>query len=220
MKLIREDIEEVKVILEEDASSGKKSYFIEGVLCQAEKLNKNGRVYPIKTLKNEIDRYNTEYVSKNRAFGELGHPSNPSINLDRVSHIITKMYQDGNNFIGRAKIVDTPMGNIVKGLLDGGATLGVSSRGVGTLRPYNGYQLVQDDFKLATAADIVADPSAPDAFVKGIMEGVDWFFDGNEWKAAEISENVKKNMKTLSKRQVEETALKIFEGYISKIAKL
>ena len=217
MKLIREEVQDIKYLIENNKKTGKKDYCIEGVFMQAERQNRNGRIYPFGTLQKEVDRYNNEYVNKNRAFGELGHPDNPSINLDRVSHMITKLFPDGNNFIGRAKIVDTPMGNIVKGLLDGGACLGVSTRGVGSLKPHNGYQLVQDDFKLATAADIVADPSAPDAFVKGIMEGVEWFYDNGKWKMAEMSEDYKKQMKTFSKNEIESVALKLLENYISKL---
>lgn len=218
MKLIREEVSEVSYLVEENKKTGKKEYSITGVFMQAEKQNRNGRVYPFGTLQKEVDRYNNEYVNKSRAFGELGHPDNPSINLDRVSHMITKLYPDGNNFIGKAKIVDTPMGNIVKGLLDGGACLGVSTRGVGSLKPQNGYQLVQDDFKLATAADIVADPSAPDAFVKGIMENYDWWLDTatGMWQKRYIEES-RNQIKTFSKRQIEEKALDIFKSYISKL---
>lgn len=216
MKLIREEVSEVQYLVEED-KTGKKSHFISGIFMQAERQNRNGRVYPFNVLSREVDRYNKEYVTKNRAYGELGHPDNPSINLDRVSHMITKLYPDGNNFMGKAKIVDTPMGNIVKGLLDSGANLGVSTRGVGSLKPQNGFQLVQDDFKLATAADIVADPSAPDAFVCGIMEGVEWFYDNGNWKMAEAAEQTKKVIKKLSQREIDEVALKLFENYISKL---
>jgi len=217
MKLIREEIQDIKYLITEDKESGKKSYCIEGIFMMAERQNKNGRVYPFNTLSKEVDRYNNEYVSKNRALGELGHPDNPSINLDRVSHMITKLYPDGTNFVGKAKILDTPMGNTVKGLLDGGVTLGVSTRGVGSLKPHNGYQLVQDDFKLATAADIVADPSAPDAFVKGIMENYDWWLDNSTgtWQKQYIEESRKK-IKTFSKRQIEEKALILFKNYLSK----
>ena len=217
MKLIREEIQAIKYLITEDKESGKKSYCIEGIFMMAERQNKNGRVYPFNTLSKEVDRYNNEYVSKNRALGELGHPDNPSINLDRVSHMITKLYPDGTNFVGKAKILDTPMGNTVKGLLDGGVTLGVSTRGVGSLKPHNGYQLVQDDFKLATAADIVADPSAPDAFVKGIMENYDWWLDNSTgtWQKQYIEESRKK-IKTFSKRQIEEKALILFKNYLSK----
>lgn len=213
MKLIREQVEDVNYLIEDVA--GKKNYFIEGVFCQAEQKNRNGRVYPYSVLNREVSRYNSEYVSKNRALGELGHPDTPSINLDRVSHMITKLYPDGNNFIGKAKIMDTPMGNIAKGLLDGGVKLGVSTRGVGSLKPHNGYQLVQDDFKLAVGADIVADPSAPDAFVEGIMENYDWWLDSatGNWQKRYIEESRTK-LKTFSKRQIEEKALIILERYL------
>lgn len=217
MKLIKEEVQDVRVVITEDKENGKKSHNIEGVFMMAETKNRNGRVYPYSVLANEVNRYNNEYVTKNRAMGELGHPDTPSINLDRVSHMITSLKPDGNNFIGRAKILDTPMGNTVKGLLDGGVTLGVSTRGVGSLKPHNGYQLVQDDFKLATAADIVADPSAPDAFVKGIMENYDWWLDTstNTWQKRYIEES-RKQIRTFSKRQIEEKALVIFKNYLSK----
>lgn len=215
MKLIREEIQDVKYLVESDGKGGK-NHFITGIFMQAEKQNRNGRVYPMNVLAKEADRYNKEYVQKNRAFGELGHPENPQINLDRVSHMITKLYPDGTNFIGKAKILDTPNGKIVKSLLDGGASLGVSTRGVGSLRPHNGYQQVQDDFKLATAADIVADPSAPDAFVQGIMEGKEWIFENGKWKEMH-NERAKKLIREASRHDIEEVALKIFENYISKL---
>ena len=216
MKLIKEQVEDISYLVEE-SKDGKKSHFITGIFMQAEKQNRNGRIYPLNVLSKEVDRYNREYVNRNRAYGELGHPDTPSINLDRVSHMITSLHPDGTNFIGKAKIVDTPMGNIVKGLLGSGANLGVSTRGVGSLRPQNGYQLVQDDFKLATAADVVADPSAPDAFVRGIMEGVNWFYDNGHWKMAEAAEDTRKHIKTLSRREIEDTALQLFENFIRKI---
>ena len=215
MKLIKEEITDVNYLIEEDKSTGKKNYFIEGVFCQAEQKNRNGRVYPFNVLNKEVDRYNKEFISKNRAFGELGHPDSPSINLDRVSHMITKLTPDGNNFVGKAKILDTPMGNIARGLLDGGATLGVSTRGVGSLKPQNGFQLVQDDFQLATAADIVANPSAPDAFVTGVMENYDWWQDtatGN-WQKIQLEETRKK-LKVFSKKEIEEKSLKLLEDYL------
>lgn len=215
MKLIREEIQDVKYLVESDGKGGK-NHFITGIFMQAEKQNRNGRVYPMSVLAKEAARYNTEYVQKNRAFGELGHPENPQINLDRVSHMITKLYPDGTNFIGKAKILDTPNGKIVKSLLDGGASLGVSTRGVGSLRPHNGYQQVQDDFKLATAADIVADPSAPDAFVQGIMEGKEWIFENGKWKEQEYY-HAKKLISEASKSEIESVALKIFENYFSKL---
>jgi hypothetical protein len=215
MKLIREEIQDVQYLVE-TAKDGTKNYFVEGIFMQAEKQNRNGRVYPMNILSKEADRYNREYVQKNRAFGELGHPENPQINLDRVSHMITKLYADGTNFIGKAKVLDTPNGKIVKSLLDGGASLGVSTRGVGSLRSHNGYQLVQDDFKLATAADFVADPSAPDAFVRGIMEGKEWVFENGQWKEMH-NERAKKLIREASRHDIEEVALKIFENYISKL---
>lgn len=221
MKLIREEIQDVKVLIEEvkDAKgkpTGEKNYTIKGVFMQADRQNRNGRVYPFDTLRREVERYNKEYITKNRAVGELGHPDTPSINLDRVSHMITDLKPEGTNFIGSAKILNTPMGNIVKGLLDGGVTLGVSTRGVGSLKPHNGYQLVQDDFKLATAADIVADPSAPDAFVQGIMEGKEWIYENGVWKDVDY-DTARKTMKTVSKNDIEAVALKLFENYISKL---
>ena len=173
-------------------------------------------LYPVNVLSREADRYNKEYVQKNRAFGELGHPENPQINLDRVSHMITSLQRDGNNFIGKAKILDTPNGKIVKSLLDGGASLGVSTRGVGSLKAHNGYQLVQDDYKLATAADVVADPSAPDAFVQGIMEGKEWIFENGKWKESEYY-HAKKLITEASRNEIEDVALRIFSNYISKL---
>ena len=214
MKLIREEIQDIQYLVESDGKGGK-NHFITGIFMQAEKQNRNGRVYPMNVLSKEADRYSREYVQKNRAFGELGHPENPQINLDRVSHMITKLYADGTNFIGKAKILDTPNGKIVKSLLDGGASLGVSTRGVGSLRPHNGYQQVQDDFKLATAADIVADPSAPDAFVQGIMENYDWWQDTitGEWRKRRVEE-IHNHFKKATKQQIEDTALVIFENFI------
>ena len=216
MKLIKETVENVRYI-RESTEDGKKHLYIEGPFLVGEEVNRNRRKYKIDTLREEVKRYTGEYINTNRALGELGHPDNPSINLDRVSHMITKLYPDGTNFVGKAKILDTPMGNTVKGLLDGGVTLGVSTRGVGSLKPHNGYQLVQDDFKLATAADIVADPSAPDAFVKGIMENYDWWLDNSTgtWQKQYIEESRKK-IKTFSKRQIEEKALILFKNYLSK----
>jgi hypothetical protein len=214
MKLIAEEVLEVKYLVEE--KNGKKEHFIEGIFMQAEKKNKNGRIYPINTLSKEVNRYNDEYVKKNRAFGELGHPDSPTINLDRVSHMITSLRPEGHNFIGKAKILDTPNGKIVKSLLDGGASLGVSTRGVGSLKPHNGYQLVQDDFHLATAADIVADPSAPDAFVRGIMEGKEWILDGTGWKEIDYY-RAKKMITEAHRNEIEDVALKVFSNFLSKL---
>jgi len=216
MKLISEEVIDVQYITEMNDKTGKKEHFIEGVFMQAEKKNRNGRVYPNGVLSKEVDRYNKDYVNKNRAFGELGHPDSPTINLDRVSHMITKLYPDGNNFIGKAKIMDTPNGKIVKSLLDGGASLGVSTRGVGSLRPHNGYQLVQDDFHLATAADIVADPSAPEAFVRGIMEDAEWILTNKGWLPMH-HDRAKKVIKEASQNEIEEVALKVFNNFLSKL---
>jgi len=214
MKLIKEEVSDVRYLVEE--KNGKKEHYITGIFMQAEQKNRNGRVYPMDILGKEVQRYNDNYVSKNRAFGELGHPDSPTINLDRVSHMITNLYPDGKNFIGKAKILDTPNGRIVKSLLDGGASLGVSTRGVGSLRPHNGYQLVQDDFHLATAADIVADPSAPDAFVQGIMEQSEWILTNQGWKEIDY-DYAKKQLREASSADIESVALKIFENFISKL---
>ena len=216
MKLIAEEVLQVQYLVERNEKTGEKEYAIEGIFMQAEKKNRNGRVYPQHVLSKEVQRYNQDYVQKNRAFGELGHPDSPTINLDRVSHMITKLYPDGNNFIGKAKILDTPNGKIVKSLLDGGASLGVSTRGVGSLRPQNGFQLVQDDFHLATAADIVADPSAPDAFVRGIMEDAEWILTAKGWMPVH-QERAKKLIKEASRNEIEDVALKVWKSFISKI---
>lgn len=216
MKLIAEEVLEVQYLVERNEKTGEKEYAIEGIFMQAEKKNRNGRVYPMQVLSKEVQRYNQDYVQKNRAFGELGHPDSPTINLDRVSHMITKLYPDGNNIMGKAKILDTPNGKIVKSLLDGGASLGVSTRGVGSLRPQNGYQLVQDDFHLATAADIVADPSAPDAFVRGIMEDAEWILTAKGWMPVN-HDRAKKLIKEASRNEIEDVALRVWKNFISKI---
>jgi hypothetical protein len=216
MKLIKEEVNEISFLTEMNEKTGQKEMFIEGIFMQAETKNRNGRVYPFGVLSKEVERYNSEYVSKNRAFGELGHPDSPTINLDRVSHMITKLYPDGNNIMGKAKIMDTPNGKIVKSLLDGGASLGVSTRGVGSLKPANGYQLVQDDFKLATAADIVADPSAPNAFVQGIMENAEWILTDTGWQEVHVDQ-AKKMIREASKNEIEAVALRLFENFISKL---
>ena len=219
MKLIREEIEEVK-FLSEASESGDKHYFIEGVFLQANRKNRNGRIYPLHIMESEVTRYMDEVVKNNRGYGELGHPAGPQINLDRVSHIITELRRDGDNFVGKAKLTDTPMGNIAKGLLKSGANLGVSSRGMGTLTPddKNGAMVVGPDFRLATAADIVADPSAPDAFVKGVMEGVDWVYDPvkNSWYEEKL-DNMKKAMRKMSMDKLEESKMAIFENYIASL---
>lgn len=216
MKLIKEEVSDVKYLVEFNEATNAKEYCLEGIFMQAEKQNRNGRVYPRDILGKEAERYNREYVAKNRAFGELGHPDSPTINLDRVSHMITKLYPDGDNFIGKAKILDTPNGKIVKSLLDGGATLGVSTRGVGSLKPANGFQLVQPDFHLATAADIVADPSAPDAFVRGIMENAEWILTDKGWQQVHL-EKAQKMIKEASRHDIEAVALKLWENFVSKL---
>jgi hypothetical protein len=218
MKLITELVEEVQYIAEAK-ENGEKEHFIEGIFLQANRKNRNGRIYPINIMEREVERYMKDVVSNNRAYGELGHPEGPSINLDRVSHIITELRRDGDNFIGKAKLTDTPMGNIARGLLKSGANLGVSSRGMGSLVPRkDGIMEVQDDFRLATAADIVADPSAPDAFVKGIMEGVEWVYDPvkDTWHEQKLEE-IKKSVHKMSRSNLEEQKLAIFENYVSSL---
>lgn len=217
MKLFTELVEKVELITERD-KSGKKNLFIEGVFLQANIKNRNGRIYPMDVMEKEVSRYNEEVVSKSRAFGELGHPSGPTINLDRVSHIITELRRDGNNFIGKARITETPMGQIARGIMESGGQLGVSSRAMGSLKEQNGVMVVQDDLKISTAADIVADPSAPDAFVNGIMEGVNWIFDPikGTWLEEKANDLVKQIHK-MPKRQLEEQKLSIFENYIASL---
>ena len=190
MKLIREEIETAKVTITE-GKDGKKRHFIEGVFLQGEIKNRNGRMYPISTLQREAANYNAKYIDKGRALGELGHPDGPTINLDRVSHLITSLKQEGNNYVGKARLLDTPMGNIAKNLVDEGVKLGVSSRGLGSIKENNGIKVVCDDFMLATAADIVADPSAPDAFVNGIMEGKEWIYIMVPFKSKQWSKSRK-----------------------------
>ena len=189
MKLISESLENVKFLKEED-DNGKKNYKIKGVFMQGGIKNRNGRVYPVEVLQKEIKRYNEKFVDENRAYGELGHPEGPTVNLDRVSHVVTSLKQDGKDFIGEAKIMDTPMGKIVKNIMDEGGKLGVSSRGMGSLEQKNGANYVKPDFMLAAAADIVADPSAPNAFVQGIMEGKEWIWDNGLLKEVELQEIV------------------------------
>lgn len=218
MKLICEVTEQIKVI-KEGKENTPKNYYIEGVFLQAELKNRNGRMYPKEMLEREIERYNTEYVEKNRAFGELGHPDGPTINLDRVSHMITELRMEGNNFIGKAKIMNTPMGNIVKSLIDEGASLGVSSRGMGSIKTEgHDIQIVQDDFYLATAADIVADPSAPDAFVNGIMEGKEWVWDNGLLKEQDIK-SIKKQIISAPKKNLTKVSVLAFESYMRKLEK-
>lgn len=215
MKLIKEEIEQVRYLTEESVD-GKRNYIIEGVFLQAERKNRNGRIYPRDILAREVARYNQNYIQQKRAFGELGHPDSPTINLDRVSHMITSLTPDGANFVGKAKILDTPYGKIVKSLIDEGAQLGVSSRGLGSLRTQNGAHMVQDDFHLATAADIVADPSAPDAFVRGIMEGKEWVFQNGSFKEIDY-DRTKKALNEASKADFEVVMLRAFNKFMSKL---
>jgi len=214
MKLIRELTESVQYITEE--KDGKKTLYIEGPFLVAEAVNKNKRMYREETMRNEVNRYSEEYINKNRAFGELGHPDTPSINLDRVSHLIVGLRQEGNAWIGKAKILETPMGNIARNLIEGGAQLGVSSRGMGSLKMENGINVVQGDFHLATAADIVADPSAPGAFVQGIMEGKEWMLVNGIW-TEEQHEVAKQEIKQASSKEIEAVSLKIFENFLKKL---
>lgn len=216
MKLIKEIFEQNTIIVEEKLGKGKE-YFIEGIFLQSEVKNRNGRMYPESTMDREVKRYVENYVSKNRAYGELGHPDTPSINLDRVSHLITDLRKEGTNYVGKAKILETPMGKIAKGLLDGGANLGVSSRALGSLKMNKeGVQIVQDDFMLSTAADIVADPSAPDAFVRGIMESVDWVFVDGQFEQRQIEQTKKIIQNTPSKR-LTEASIQAFQNFLNSI---
>ena len=215
MKLIKEINDNVNYTYLEEAN-GKKCLHIEGPFLVAETKNKNGRLYEYNTMKKEVDRYTTEYINKSRAFGELGHPESPSINLDRVSHMIVGLKEDGNQWVGKAKILDTPMGNIARSLIEGGAQLGVSSRGMGSLKNVNGVNVVQPDFYLATAADIVADPSAPGAFVQGIMEGKEWMLVNGVWTEQYIEE-AKREIKRVSQKDIEKVSLRIFENFMKKL---
>jgi hypothetical protein len=214
MKLITELTEDVKYI-KENVGNGDKVYFIEGVFMQSGVKNRNGRIYPQGTLLKECKRYINEYVEKGRALGELNHPTGPTVNLDRVSHIVKELREDGHNVYGKAKVLDTPMGKIVKNLIDEGACLGVSTRGMGSLKSKNGYQEVQEDFMLA-AIDIVADPSAPNAFVNGIMEGREWIYENGLWQERQ-HETAKKLIKNSSKRELNKNIVKVFEQYFKNI---
>lgn len=217
MKLITELNETVNYIVEQK-ENGKKNLYIEGPFLQSEIKNRNGRVYPQHVMEREVNRYNEQFIQKGRAFGELGHPDGPQINLDRVSHIIESLRKEGTNWIGRAKITDTPMGNIARGLIESGAQLGVSSRGMGSLKlNKEGINEVQDDFHLATAADIVADPSAPDAFVNGIMEGVEWVWENNVLVAHQAKLQVEQATRS---RELETKKLSIFENFINSLSKI
>ena len=214
MKLISEEITSAEMLVEE--TNGKKDYKIKGVFLQSNIKNRNGRIYPKEILAKEVTRYNKEFINKKRAFGELGHPDGPTVNLERVSHMITKLYPDGDNFIGEAKVMNTPYGKIVKGLIDEGAQLGVSSRGMGSLVNRGGKNYVKDDFYLATAADIVADPSAPDAFVEGIMEGKEWVWENGALIEKDI-EAWRMEVYKAKKRELEEKKLKVFESMLKNL---
>lgn len=214
MKLIRENVENVEVLIE-STDSGKKSHYIKGVFLQSDIKNRNGRFYPYDIMKREVDRYTKEYIKEDRALGELNHPDTIHINLDRVSHKIIELVPEGKNFIGKAKILDTPMGKIAKGLLDGGIKLGVSSRGVGSIEEKNGIRYVKEDFMLSTAADIVADPSAPYAFVEGILENVEWLYDSERkiWISEQIKSKIESDFR--SKSLDEDRMLKHFEKFLN-----
>ena len=214
MKLITEINEDLEYVVE--GTGDKKSMYINGVFMMSETKNRNGRIYSKPILFNEVSRYRNEYVDKNRAFGELGHPEGPTINLERVSHMIKELKEDGNNIVGKAKIMDTPYGNIVKNLINEGAKLGVSSRGMGSLEEKGGANYVKDDFYLATAADIVADPSAPDAFVDGIMEGKEWIWDNGVVKEATIAK-IKESIKRSPASNLDNNKLKAFNSFLSKL---
>ena len=216
MKLITEEISSVKFITE--GKGAKKKMYIEGVFLQGDIKNRNGRMYPVQTLAKEVDRYNESFVKKGRALGELGHPEGPTVNLDRVSHKITSLRQEGNNFIGKAQLLETPMGKIAKSLISEGVTLGVSSRGVGSLKEDNkGCKVVGEDFMLATAADIVADPSAPDAFVSGIMEGKEWVWEGGILREQQATITKKRINTLVDQGRLEEHKLNLFSDFLSNL---
>ena len=216
MKLIREEIETVDFIVEE--KNGKKSMFIEGIFLQGDLKNRNGRMYPMETLRKEVARYNENHIVAGRALGELGHPDGPTVNLDRVSHKIISLKESGSNFIGKAKILNTPMGKIAECLIAEGVRLGVSSRGIGSLRPTReGVNVVGDDFMLSTAADIVADPSAPDAFVEGIMEGKEWVWDGGILREQFAKKTYKQINTLVTQRQLDEKKLDLFNDFLNNL---
>jgi len=219
MRLIKEFNESITYLTEESKDPKKPNVFIEGVFLQSDLKNKNGRVYPKEIMQREVQRYVNENVKTKRAYGELGHPDGPTVNLDRVSHMITDLREDGNNWIGKAKIMDTPMGRIVKELISEGAQLGVSSRGLGSLKEKNGINEVQGDFMLATAADIVADPSAPDAFVSGIMEGKEWVFVNGRWTEQDIEE-AQSTISRASLADLEEEKMQVFSNFLDKLSKI
>ena len=211
MKLITENIEDIQVLTEE--KDGKKNYYIEGIFLQGDLTNRNGRNYPVNILEREVTKYNESFVGTGRALGELGHPDGPTINLDRVSHKILSLQREGNNFIGKAKLLETPMGKIAKSLLDDGVKLGVSSRGLGSMIEKNGVNYVGEDFMLATAADIVADPSAPDAFVEGIMEGKEWVWESGMLKEVELNQ-IKQTIDEATRYNLQERKVKAFAAFL------
>ena len=219
MKLIKEFNESINYLTDDTKDKNKPNVFIEGVFLQSDLQNKNGRIYPKEIMQREVNRYIKENVDTKRAYGELGHPEGPTVNLDRVSHMIVSLKEDGNNYIGKAKIMDTPMGRIVKELISEGAQLGVSSRGLGSLKERNGINEVQDDFMLATAADIVADPSAPDAFVSGIMEGKEWVFVNGKWTEQDIEE-AKSTISRANIADLEEEKMQVFSNFLEKLSKI
>lgn len=215
MKLITEKIEDAKIVITE-GKNGKRNTFIEGVFLQADITNRNGRMYPMSIMEREVSKYNQNYVGTGRALGELGHPDGPSINLDRASHLITSLRREGNNFVGKARLLETPMGKIAKQLLDEGVKLGVSSRGLGSIREQNGVKVVGEDFMLATAADIVADPSAPDAFVNGIMEGKEWVWANGSVAESDIDQ-IKKRIDSAAASQLEERKISAFSDFLKNL---
>lgn len=220
MKLFKEEVLDIN-LLKEQREDGKKDYYLKGIIMMAEIVNKNGRRYPLQTLLKEVNRYNEEYVAKNRALGELGHPDKPTINLDRTSHRFVEIHQDGNNFVGKALIMDTPMGIIVKNLMDAGTQLGMSSRAMGSLKPdEKGVMVVQPDLHLSTAGDIVADPSAPNAFVEGVMEGVEWILEAGTW-TPKFVEDAQRAMNraasSVDRKRLEETAMKVWQKFLQNL---
>jgi len=227
--LIKEIVEDVQYIteeiLDEEGNKKGKQHYIEGIIMQGDIKNRNGRMYPMETLRRETARYNENYVSKNRAFGELGHPQGPTINLDRASHMFTELKEDGSNIVGRAKVLSTPMGDIVKNIIEDGGQLGISSRGMGSVKANkSGIMEVQGDFMLATAGDIVADPSAPDAFVQGVMEGVNWVYDvaSSSWTTAQTFDEIEEEIKEVAKvstKQLEEKASYLFSKFLDSLSK-
>ena len=217
MRLIKEITEDVQYIQEE--KDGKKNLYIEGVFLQSNLKNRNGRVYPKDVMAKEVARYTSEQIDKNRALGELGHPDGPTVNLDRVSHMIVSLKEDGDNWVGKAKILETPMGKIAANLIEAGAQLGVSSRGLGSIKERSGISEVQDDFMLATAADIVSDPSAPDAFVEGIMENREWIMVDGIWQGREV-EQAQQVIKEASSHELEEAKMQVFSSFMDKLSKI